>query len=340
MQLFKRFIEDLTTHALNLYKDKLHHKTFVLEDLLIEAYFSDKNYADLCEANLVHIKELPHSHDKITLYLLDSKSLNWPPPPRWFEPNYNRHIATNAFQKLHLWGSYLDHPRVWQCFDPKTNIGIQLIKEPEAMIPWESGGPLRHFLHWAYQGQGKLLCHAASLGMKNSGLLLIGPGGAGKSGTTLAGISHGLQTVGDDYCLIDPKGPSAFALFQIIKQDPEGLERITLPIDKTDKLQINWQNKYEIHRSQLTSNAFVSFLNINALVILKIAKVSRCHLKLSSAGEAMKAWALSSSFQLPDHEKESITCISRLCKSLPIFELTLSQDTADISETIRKMLKL
>ena len=43
------------------------------------------------------------------------------------------------------------------------------------------------------------IAHAASLGRDGRGILLLGHGGAGKSGTALAGVAAGLQTVGDDY---------------------------------------------------------------------------------------------------------------------------------------------
>jgi hypothetical protein len=334
MHALESFIEDLTLHTLNLDKKRLFHKQFSLNHLSVDAYFSDKAYAELCEANLFEIqKELDQIHH-VTLYLLDAESLSWPRPPRWFQSTYNRHNAQDAFQALNLWGAYLDEPRAWQYFNPITKVGIQLIKNPSSMIPWESGGPLRHFLHWAYQSMGKMLCHSGSLGINNQGVLLIGPGGSGKSGTTLAGISHGLYTVGDDYCLIDPVGAMAYPLYQIIKQDPKGFERLSLKVADINSLQVNWQKKYEVHRRLFKSDPFAGALKIKALMLLKIKDVKVSSLKTSTPGEAMKAWALSSSFQLPDHEKESIAFISDLCKRLPVMEITLSHDDKNIAEII------
>ena len=42
--------------------------------------------------------------------------------------------------------------------------------------------------------------------VSGDGVLLAGAGGAGKSGTTLAGILHGLSSVGDDYVAVRANG--------------------------------------------------------------------------------------------------------------------------------------
>ena len=340
MDHLKRFTDDLIEHTLKLDQADLFKKTFFLKDLVIEAFFLDENYADICEAHLALIEEPQKACPKITLYLLDAHTLGWPKPPRWFKDTFSRFEASESFKALNLFGAYLDQPRAWQIYDPKRRFGIQLIKDSKSMIPWESGGPLRHFLHWAYQAQDKILCHAGTLGVLNHGLLLIGPGGSGKSGTTLAGISQGLSTVGDDYCLLSYSDKVvAHALYKIIKQDEKGIARLTSLIDEAALPPLNWQHKYEIHASLFENSPFIESLEIHAIIILKIGHIKKCEIRPTTAIEAMKAWAFSSSFQLPDHEKESVSLIASLCKQLPCVELILSEDSEDIALNLKEIIK-
>ncbi len=47
-----------------------------------------------------------------------------------------------------------------------------------------------------------MVMHAVSLGINGKGVLLAGPGGPWQIRHPLAGVAHGLQSVGDDYCVV------------------------------------------------------------------------------------------------------------------------------------------
>ena len=77
------------------------------------------------------------------------------------------------------------------------------MRSADGFPPWEPGAPLRSFLHWEYAARGMRLVHGGTLGIDGRGVVLAGSGGAGKSGTVVAGIMVGLDSVGDDYVSVD-----------------------------------------------------------------------------------------------------------------------------------------
>ncbi len=331
----------LLSDVRSLDPSRLHFRRFSLNNLIIDAYFSDPDYADLCTRNISQAEE-PNSDNSadLSLYLLDCESLDWPQPPRWADDVFDRHAANDELSGTGLHGAYLHDPRVWQFYSTSQRLGVQLIRRPGTTPVWETGGPLRVFLHWAYADLERRLCHAATLGLNGKGILLVGAGGSGKSGTTLAGITNGLDTVGDDYCNIDQaESVTAYPLYRILKQDVSGIERALGNFPKERFGTLNWQGKHEIHESALPNSPFVQKLDIRGIVVPRVAKISSSVMKPISPGLAMRAFAPSSAFQLPDGERESITFAGNLCRRLPCMELLLSEDGAEIASTIRNYLE-
>jgi hypothetical protein len=331
----------LLAQADTLDLSRMHARRFNLPNLTIEAWFSDPAYAELCAGNLANgCSPEAQGQPDLTLYLLDSASAGWPPPPRWMHEVYDRQAANAELGQAGLRGAYLHDPRVWQFYSESARTGIQLVRRPGAMPAWESGGPLRAFLHWAYAAQQCRLCHAATLGVDGQGILLVGAGGSGKSGTCLAGIANGLDTVGDDYCLVgQDEAMTAYPLFRMLKQDPAGVTRALGEQVGSGFGTPNWQGKYEIHASMLARQPFVPQLEIRAIVVPRVAHAGSSAFRPIQPGLAMRSFAPSSAFQLPDGEHEVIAFAGVLCRRLPCFELELSVDAREIAGEIHAFLE-
>lgn len=331
----------LLAEACTLDRSRLHARRFNLPNLTIEAWFSDPDYAELCARNLANCSDpAAGSQADLRLFLLDSESLGWAQPLRWMHEVYDRQAANTELARAGLRGAYLHAPRVWQFYSEPACTGVQFVRRPGAMPAWESGGPLRAFLHWAYAAQQRRLCHAATLGREGRGILLVGAGGSGKSGTCLAGIANGLDTVGDDYCLVGmDEEVAAYPLFGILKQDPAGIARVLGDAAGNGFGPLNWQGKYEIHASALARQPFVDKLDIRAIVVPRVAHAGRSILRPVQPGVAMRSFAPSSAFQLPDGEHEGIAFAGALCRRLPCLELQLSEDAGEIAAAIRACLE-
>lgn len=108
-------------------------------------------------------------------------------------------------------------------FDAKSGQGLFAARNLANLPSWEWFSPIKEFVHcWALQ-QDAWLAHAATIGFKNGkALLLVGPGGSGKSTTCVRLILDGNQTCGDDYVLLtcDPKKVVAYSIYRTIKLMP------------------------------------------------------------------------------------------------------------------------
>ena len=305
-------------------------------DLHFDAFFSDPGYAELCVRNLALRSRSEASPARVRLYLLDAEGLGWPRPAPWFGERFDRAQLNAALAAAGLRGTYLHDPRVWQFFDPAQGVGVQLLRRPGTWPAWESGGPLRAFLHWMHASDSVSLCHAGTVGVDGRGVLLVGAGGSGKSGTVLAAVAGGLDTAGDDYCLVGQAENAVWArpLFRILKQDPDGVRRAFggSLADRLDPL--NWQGKHEIHASRLPRDPFVDSLRIVAVVVPRIGGGRTSAFRPLEAARAMRALAPSSAFQLPDGERQGIVFAAALCRRLPCYEMSLSDNAAEIAASL------
>jgi hypothetical protein len=102
---------------------------------------------------------------------------------------------------------------------------------------------------------------------------------------------------------------------------------------------VNWQDKHEIHESQLLRSPFVSSLEIRAIVVPRVARLPKSVIRPISPGAAMRAFAPSSTFQLPDGELESIAFSAELCRRVPCVEVQLSEDASEIASTLRQYIE-
>lgn len=124
--------------------------------------------------------------------------------------------------------------RLLKYFNTETRKGLFVAEELATLPSWEWFSPLKEFVHlWALE-KGAWLAHAATVGSNiGSGLLLVGPGGSGKSTACAQMIQSGYKTCGDDYVLLSHEANSvlAYAIYRTLKLMPkfdlvEGMDRV------------------------------------------------------------------------------------------------------------------
>ncbi|WP_428031317.1 serine kinase [Ancylobacter sp.] len=311
---------------------RLERRRFRLPRLGLDVWFASAALRRLCEGALV---EAPHSQAvaEAEIYALHAMQGQWPSPLYWRDTAdmSPRHLD-RALSEDGLRGSYHDLPS-WQIYDPATRRGVQSLASPLAFPPWESTSPLRLFLHWAYAAAGLRLTHAATLGRNGAGVLLAGAGGSGKSGTTLAGILHGLDSAGDDYVVVEP-GPTviAHAIFRNFKQDPGGLERAGLARMGRER-PLNWQGKIEFNPADL-GRPLSAQMDIRAILLPHVARAGRTTLTPASAQQAALALAPSAVLQFSGDSQQGFRFFADLARRLPAFHLNLSEDPVEITSVL------
>jgi hypothetical protein len=206
---------------------------------------------------------------------------------------------------------------------------------PLDIPPWESGSPLRLFLHWAYAAARMRLTHAATLGLGGYGALIVGASGSGKSGTALAGLLNGLDSVGDDYVLVE-QGPRvvAHSVLAVFKQDREGLRRAGVAQSEFDAAALNWHGKVEFEVAKVSPRGLVDRMEIGALLIPEVARLRRTSIEPATPRQAALSLAPSGVFQLPGDAAEGFGFLAGLVRRLPSFHVKLSEVPAEIADAI------
>lgn len=281
-------------------------------------------------------------HDKPARIFLAHPGIgSVPQPAQWGEALFNPQAFAERLEANGLRGHYFHELRYWQFYDVEKRLGVQLMLSADGCPPWEFGAPLRCFLHWAYAARGKRLTHAGTLGVGGKGVLLAGAGGAGKSGTVAAGLLGGLESVGDDYVLVEFDGNRSTArpLFTTLKQDPTGFDRLGLASRLPDPGPLNWQGKYQFRVQDLSAGGVADQLDIVALMVPVISGEATSAITTISRKEALMALAPSGIAQMPGERESGFRFFGELTRRLPCYHLALGTRGEEIAETIAAFLK-
>lgn len=180
---------------------------------------------------------------------------------------------------------------------------------------WDRAAPLRTALHFALAGPSRQLVHGAVVGMGGRGVLLAGPGGSGKSTTTLACLQAGMQVVGDDYAAVDFQGPTrAWNLFRSIK------------VGEREAGVNGRDNRRTLILGEDLPGAATEMLEVSAVLLPRVTRGPHSSVSPASPAEALRALAPSTLMQSPYEEEPSMGLLARLARAVPAYHLNLGAD--------------
>lgn len=308
---------------------------FSLPRFMLTVSSDSGEYLALCRRALVDDPGLAQG-GQLQVSVLDYMSRPEMPRGIWTGETFGHALLTEALDRAGLRGSMNSDNQLLQFFDPKSGEGIEALAGPGRYPAWIASFPLRNFLHWAYQAIGWRLVHAGSLAADGRGVLIAGNGGAGKSGTVLAGIMHGLDSAGDDYLAveIDTSGVYAQPVMRLMKQDSSGLQRLGLDAASGRFGAPNWQGKYEFDFAGLGHGRRSRRIGLGAILLPRIIRAGRTRITPAKASLAMAALAPNNLQQLPDGWREGLGFTATLVRRLPAFSVELGENPTEIAETI------
>ena len=303
---------------------------------------TDPGLAHLYRSRLVGHDPEPQKAPVLCLDLLETERLGWAPPDSVADHHSDPSDLARRFAGARL-AALVPSPTgdsryPWVFFEPVTQRGVMLVRTAADLPPWTTGAPLALLLHLAFAWRGWRFMHAAALGQGTAGALLVGPGGSGKSGTTLAGITHGLVTTGDDYLLVQPGAtPVAWPVYRVLKQDPAGLSRAGR--DGLAGRAVDWHGKVELDLGTEFPSGLTDWLSLRLILLPAVARARRTEVHPAAPTEAFSAVAASMLAQLPGARLAGFSFLTRLTRSLPAYHLRLSADPEEIAATVRRLLE-
>lgn len=231
----------------------------------------------------------------------------------------------SKYQRLFNW----DPQRgLLKYFNAETRSGLLAARDLTKLPSWEWFSPLKEFVHlWALE-KGAWLAHAAAVGANSlSGLLLVGPGGSGKSTACAQFIQTGGKTCGDDYVLLrkEDAGVCAYGIYLTIKLVPrfelqDGIQQVStskqIAVAETGKL-VHYLN----HK---ISSSLIPQMCIKAIFGLRL--VDELAAPIQTLGLGYNHFAMSSHGQIPIWLDRSLSVSRSIFESLPKQMLVVRRD--------------
>lgn len=222
----------------------------------------------------------------------------------------------------------------WDIFDLNDRFGLRLQCQTDSTAPWEVTAPLANFCSWIAHCDDKVMLHAASVSTGNRGALLVGHGGAGKSGTTLGTLMGGMSSAGDDYIQLSTEPRYvAHSIYKTVKQDAKGLERLGL----VNNFNLNWQGKAVFCPSDIGASEICQSVPINVILVPKVG-ARETSFQATSAIEVCKTLTFSTLKQLAWGQDKVFRTCATLVRDLPCYQMNVSADNDEIIEKLTTFL--
>jgi hypothetical protein len=213
---------------------------------------------------------------------------------------------------------------------------------PEPELPyWELGAPLRTVLAWFALRRSAFLAHGAAVAEDGRAVLLLGPGGAGKTTTALAAWSEGMDYLGDDYVLVRVAPQITVArAYATAKADGNTAALLPkvgwpgapprLPLDDPagdDKTVLQLGGALGLD---------VAEAHVVAIVVPRVAPDAR--IEPMEPAATLRAAAPSTLFQLPTDRGVAFPMLADVVRRTPCFALATGPDPRRAAALVRSLL--
>jgi hypothetical protein len=226
----------------------------------------------------------------------------------------------------------------WRVASLAHRTAVSWTADARGLPDWENAAPLRDILHWACIPTACFLAHGSAIGVGEHGVLFTGPSGSGKSTTTAAAVLFGLQTLGDDFVLVDPTEHEMHALYNAVKLDSDGVRQLSDLRIEPDNPSWPAADKTRFRASELRAGAFVPRMRLKAIVVPRFAHTDKSTILAATQSEVMRALAPSTVLLLRGGQIETAAKAAALIRSLPAFRLELGRDPDEVAQTLGELI--
>jgi len=223
--------------------------------------------------------------------------------------------------------------------DMENEIAVYAISETENIPYFEIAAPMRYILHWYCEKYNKTLIHAAAIGAGSKAVLITGPGGSGKSSTSLSCALKGMDYLGDDYVLVENENePQVISVYNSVKFRWDSTERIPQLKQIAKTVKSNEEKGYFF----LQDHSYCSVKSKMPIAALLFAVIDNQGKTTFAADESQKILlnlAASTIFQMPGSGRATLKNIIRILGKLPVYRMSLGTEPDEIAESIRNFMK-
>lgn len=263
-----------------------------------------------------------------------------PPLPREAFPEtpHSRRVAATADT---LRTHYDWEGRTLLVHDLETAEAWRCCVDPDQIPWWERAAPLRMSLAWHLDGHGSSFLHGAAVARGDDAVLIVGPGGSGKSSTSLSCLLAGFGFLGDDYCAGSGDDGLVHSVYGSAKVRPEGID----DLDGFDALRAGAGGLLGTHGEKLVvwpnralPDQMVTSARIRAVVVPRVGTETASDITPISPAAALTALAPSTILQLEGLGRGSLDRMAALTAAVPCWSLTLGHDRPGVVAAVDEIL--
>jgi hypothetical protein len=279
--------------------------------------------------------------DQLSIYILCGEPVFGMGLPSWNFP----HTDTRHRERLHISGdgivAYYDADfKYWMILDIANKRALFWIARFESIPFWEKAAPFKSIINWFLSNTSFTMLHGGAVSLNDRAVLLVGPGGSGKSSTVGTCFLNGMEVCGDDLVIVGGIEPyiTVYALYNSIKLLPSSLA------PALDNLNLNEWDDCGEKRFSRYSDLRVDQISRASTVI----GVMRCFVSGQDLTTIMPIQPSSmlkfiippTVFLLRGYEELAIKKISRLVRSINCFQLNLGTNSSAISKSINTFIEM
>jgi len=303
-----------------------------------------------------HLQTPPEQTADLTILLLDTASTGvaLPPLPS-VAGERDRAGKLRGLCDQRFVAEYDPETLQFWMFDRQAAIAVVWVNEVDLMPIWDHIHPLRRLLHGWARGFGADLVHAGAVGTDGAGVLVVGPGGTGKSTTVLAAMAAGLSAAGDDYVLVeaglsgesgvglgDAAAPTAHAVYGTMRLHQAHLDRFpTLMTQHDHVFDEPWSGRAKVtsYISRHRPDRLTAELRLVGIVIPHVVEDESAEVTRETPARALLALAPSSLLQVDPTDASMFARLAGLCRLLPCWRLPLGPEPARAAGRLARLIR-
>ena len=201
---------------------------------------------------------------------------------------------------------------------------------------YQRAAPLRAIIQWWLSRNGLQMVHGAAVGRPDGAVLLVGPGGSGKSTTALACLDSDLRYAGDDYVAVD--GERVYSVYGSAKATPRTLELLPFLRDGVENRHELAFEKGIVNVARQFREAPIREMPLRAVVMPCVTDRQRPTFERLGSARALAALAPSTLFQQRSTSPGALRTMSALVRRVPCYRLAVGPDMAAIPACIDRLL--
>jgi hypothetical protein len=205
---------------------------------------------------------------------------------------------------------------------------------------WDYTAPFRHLLSWWLDAQGLRQVHGGAVGTEDGGVLVVGPGGSGKSTTALSTLlDERLRYAGDDYVAVgSAHAPVVHSIYCSGKVHQEDLHRLP-HLEPALADGIRPDEKAVFYVEQAFPGRSIAGFPLRAIVVPRVTDRRAARAVPGTRAEALAALAPSTIFQLHPPARDALAWMAGLVRSVPTFVLELGSDVETLPAALLRILE-